>query len=94
MMILQALFLRRGGAAGGGATVGEPTNEVIAVVEKSKGKPKVAPAPTVVEAEPAKMTIRRKKPQVAVAAEPEPSLAEEFGEDAELQAAIAASLSK
>lgn len=85
-----------GGAAagGGGAIVEEPTNEVIAVVEKSKGKPKVAPAPTIVEAEPAKMTIRRKKPQVAAATELEPSLAEEFGEDEDLQAAIVASLSR
>jgi hypothetical protein len=95
-----------GGAAagGGGAIVEEPKNEVAVVVGKSKGKPKVAPAPapattdtvaaTAVEAEPAKITIRRKKPQVAATAEPEPSLAEEFGEDAELQAAIVASLTK
>jgi hypothetical protein len=85
---------KEGDAAGGGATVGEPTNEVIAVVEKSKGKPKVAPAATAVEAEPAKITIRRKKPQVAATTELEPSLAEDLGEDEDLQAAIAASLSK
>jgi hypothetical protein len=70
--------------------VEEPKNEVV--VKKTTGKPKVA-----TPAEPAKVTIRRKKPQVAPSGAPEgaePSLAEELGEDVDLQAAIAASLGK